>query len=360
MSLNLVATKGETSLFNINLTRDGSPIDLTSDSLTFRAKRNIGDADADSVIVKTIGDGITVTDALNGTAQLNISGADTAPLTVTELLLFWTLVLNEGSEDETVADGTLQIAVDTTPVMYVSVDEVRAEGLDDPPFSDATIQAAILVWQSFLERACRQWFYPLELELTPDGTDSDLMAFGVPIISIAEVRLNGDAATLDPRFYKVYNAIRYPFDRQNPRIQLIDNRHQELDIYTAPLRDGRLVFRKGRQNQYVRGTFGCVEPDGGPPPLIKRALLKLVIEKLAKPLYVSSSTPAIEPPPVLTGVLLEEWTDAHKVRYGVAGAPLKARAPGLAGITDDQEILNIIKLYKAPIGIATVAGPSWR
>lgn len=358
--MSLVIAKGESASFNLALVRNGSPIDLTGDTLVFRAKRNVSDADADALIVKSIGSGITVTDAANGLAQLAIDGADTAGFTASDLLLVWTLVLDAGAGNETVADGTLRVVIDTTPTLYVSVDDVRAEGLEDPPFSDAQIEAAIKTWQAFLERACRQWFYPIELELNVDGTDSDLMAFGVPIISIGEVRLNGDTKALDPFYYKVYNSLTYPADRQNPRIQLIDNRHQEMDIFTAPLRDGRLIFRKGRQNQYIRGTFGYVEADGSPPELIKRALLKLVIEKLTKPLYAAAGAITPAPPPVLTGVLLEEWTDAHKVRYGQSGGPLKARAPGLAGITDDQEILNIIKLYKAPIGVATVAGPSYR
>ena len=40
-------------------------------------------------------------------------------------------------------------------------------------------------------------------------------------------------------------------------------------------------------------------------------------------------------------------------KFGWAGGELSKRRPGLSGITNDQEIHDIIKLYKNPLGIAT-------
>jgi hypothetical protein len=242
---------------------------------------------------------------------------------------------------------------------YISVADVRAAGVNSNPPTDSAIQASICLWQSFIERATRQWFRPIALELYADGTDSDALHFGVPIISIDELRINDETSPLDPSHYRVYNATQYPADRQNPRIKLRDEFEQHRDIYTAPMGYGRTIFRKGRQNQYVKGTFGYVEADGSAPPLIKHALTKLVVEKLAKPV-VPGSNGNVLVPPILQGIILEEETDNHRVRYAQAGGTLKARAPGLAGITSDQEILDIIRLYKAPIGIATPSNPSYR
>lgn len=246
-------------------------------------------------------------------------------------------------------------------MLYIAIADIRALGITVPMASDATIQAAIETWQQFIERATRQWFYPLDLTLLLDGTDSDAIHFGVPAISISELRLNGDSVALNPNYYRVYNNnSAYPADRQNPRVKLIDSFTGNRDIYTAPMKDGRLQFRFGRQNQYIKGTFGYVEADGSTPLLIKRALTLLVVEKLTKPVFVDPANPPAVPPPLFSGVVIEEWTDGHKIKYAQSGGELNPRAPGLAGITDNPEVLGILKLYRAPIGVATPNNPSVR
>ncbi len=258
-----------------------------------------------------------------------------------------------GQEDFEVLVQSAGSSADT----YITIQDLRDQGIPDPP-SDADVLASIELWQALIERACRQWFVPKTLVLKLDGTDSDAIHFGVPIISIDYVKINNETTALDTGLYKVYNAVTYPSDRSNPRIKLISE-YEVRDIYSAPLITGRMKFRKGRQNQEIKGTFGYVEADGGVPKLIKRALLKLCIEKLMRPPYVAdpAQTP-VAPPPIL-GTLLEEWTDGHKRKYARAGAEVKKRSTGLVGITDDQEILDILRLYRAPIGVATPAHPSY-
>jgi len=360
----LYVTRGLQSQINIVVQRaNGTPVDLTGlvgSALSFVARKEsptVGDIQ----FTKTIGAGIVVTDAPAGKITLTILGADTANISSTQSFLFYRLAMTSGVGTEIVDSGTLQVSVESTPVLYVSVADIRALGLTDTAmFPDDLVLATIKTWQAFIERACRQWFYPLELEMTLDGTDSDAIHFGVPVISISQVRLNGDTVPLDSRYYRVYSSLINPADRQNPRLKLIEQRTANYDIYTAPLRDGKLRFRFGRQNQYIKGIFGYVEADGSPPALIKRALAKLVVEKLGKPLFVAAGTSGPTPPPLMAGIVLEEWTDGHKIKYGQSGGELAPRAPGMAGITDDQEILGIIKLYKAPIGVATPNNPSGR
>jgi len=237
---------------------------------------------------------------------------------------------------------------------YCSILDIRNEGLTDPPYSDAQILSYIEIWQSFLDRACRQWFNPRTMIIEFDGTDSDAIHFGVPIITIEYLQINERGVDLEVEYYKVYSDRNMFQDRQNPRIKLVNNRDRR-DIFTAPM-GGRLIFKKGRKNQIVKGTFGYVEADSSTPKLIKRALTKLVIEKLTAPIYVppgevggGSATP-----PIL-GNLLEEWTDGHRMKYTAPGGDTKPVAAGFRGITNDPEILMIIKLFKAPIGIATPA-----
>lgn len=272
----------------------------------------------------------------------------------------WFFKLTPADIEQTISEefSVLASAKASPGIDIISVSDVRAAGVNVDPPSDADIQLAICLWQAFIERATRQWFTPIELELTVDGTDSDALHFGVPIISIEELRINNEETALATDKYKVYNATRYPKDKQNPRIKLVDRFQDRRDIYTAPIRHGSTLFRKGRQNQFIKGVFGCVEADGSPPLLIQRALLKLVIEKLTIPI-IPGTGPAV-PPPILTGVILEEKVDVHSIKYAQKGSTLNPRAPGLAGITEDQEILGIIRLYKAPIGLASPANPSYR
>jgi hypothetical protein len=242
---------------------------------------------------------------------------------------------------------------------YVTVSDVRAAGLNVDPPSDSDIQTAICVWQEFIDRATRQWFRPIPLELYLDGTDSDAIHFGVPIISIDEIRINNEETPLDASRYKVYNAQRYPDHKGNPRIKLVDSLESHRDIYTAPMRTGRSLFRKGRQNQYVKGVFGYVTETGAPPAMIQRALIKLVVEKLARP--IAGTPPPGLVPPLVQGIVKEEWTDGHRIRYEYPGGPLASRQGGpLAGITNDPEIHAILRMYRAPIGVATQANPSYR
>lgn len=355
---NLVITRGVDNSFTMIIARGGVAVDLTTATLTFLAKLNVGDDDSAALITLAIGSGIVVTNPTAGDATLTILAAQTE-VDTSQALLYYSLVLDEGSGPEVVSDGTLAFTNDPSSRFYIQLSDVRALGLDSVTFPDAVVTASIKLWQQFIERATRQWFYPLPLDLVLDGTDSDAIHFGVPCISISSLYINNSDTVLDPTYYAVYNNLTYPADRQNPRVKLIDTMEGWRDIFTAPTRDGRLRFRKGRQNQHITGVFGYVEADGSPPEMIKRALLKLVVEKLTNPIYVA---PGALPPGAMgsaRGPITAEWTDTHKLSYAQAGGTVLAKAPGLNGITDDQEILTIIKLYKAPLGVATPANPSY-
>lgn len=238
-----------------------------------------------------------------------------------------------------------------TPPMYVGVQDFRDAGLEVATASDAAVIDQILIWQEFIERATRQWFVPRAMTLTFDGHDGDTVFFGVPVISVSSVKINGRDDALDTTYYKVYNnRSGFPDDRKNPKLSL--QRGSDRNVFAGPiLLDGPMRFRKGRMNQTIVGVFGYVEADGTTPKLIKRALMKLVLEKLQKPLY--SSGGGADPPAIVSSVIEEEETDGHRIRYGKPGGGTVASKNGLSGMTDDPEVLNIIKLYRAPIGLAT-------
>lgn len=238
--------------------------------------------------------------------------------------------------------------VEQAPVLtdtIIDVADVRAAGLPDPPYTDAMIETAIRTWQEFLERACRQWFTPRELIVEFDGDNSHEAHFGVPIISVEYLRLNEETSDLGTDYYRVYT------EHKNPKISLVQASAYR-DIHQTPyLFNRELRFWKGYKNHVVKGVFGCVDASGNPPALIQRALLKLVIEKLTRPIYGPSL--GDESSMTFAGVVIQEKTDGHSVKY--ATPSFAERRVGLSGITQDPEILDIIRLYKAPLGIASTS-----
>lgn len=239
---------------------------------------------------------------------------------------------------------------------YITVEDVRSAGFEAG--TDGELTAAIALWQSVLEQVCRQWFEPRELTIRFDGNDSAMLPLGVPIISVEYLKLNNDPVALDSNYYRVYNSRSYPDDRRNPRI-VLNSLDDDVDIYTAPISAHSLKFRKGRQNQEIKGVFGFTEEDDSTPLPIKRALTKLVIEKLATPVYVAPGAEVPEPPPpILAGIIQEERTDGHAVVYSDRFRVKERRPHVMMNFTQDPEILGIVKLYRAPIGVATPAHPS--
>jgi hypothetical protein len=186
-----------------------------------------------------------------------------------------------------------------------------------------------------------------------DGNDADTVHFGVPIISVDYLRINDTETDLDPGYYKVYNRIGMLGDRHNPKIRLVRTSYLN-DQIAASFYRGQLRFAKGYQNQEVKGKFGFVEAGDETPKLISRALLKLVAEKLTNPIYSSPGVTPIDPSSVTyAGVVISESTDGHQIQYGTSS--YSARRSGLSGLTQDPEILDILKLYQAPMGIANTS-----
>jgi hypothetical protein len=254
-----------------------------------------------------------------------------------------------GFEDFEVLVESAGSSVDT----YCSVQDIRDLGITVAMMSDEDVLAQIELWQMVLERVCRQWFNARSMVLSLDGTDSDTLFLGVPIISVEYLRMNGNDVDVDTDYFRVYNGrAGWPDHRRNPKISLV--RSEDGNLYTRPVIHGQMKFRRGYQNQEIKGIFGFTEADGSVPKPIKRALCKLVYEKITKPLNPSLVPTLPPPPPPPTGPISEEETDDHRRKYAVASA--KQAAPGiLAGVTQDPEIQQILRLYRAPMGAATPA-----
>lgn len=235
--------------------------------------------------------------------------------------------------------------------LYVTVPMFRAA-----PFnitldmaSDVYLRDLIRLCQDFIERATRQWYIPKAAVFAFDGSGSDAVQFAIPIITIDWLQLNNSGTNLDANLFHVYNGRGMPDDRKNPRIKL--ERNTGRNVFTAPILIGPLRFYKGRQNQLISGTWGYTEEDGSIPSMIIRAMQKLVIEKLAKPIVLNAPLPTV--PVQVSGAVVREATDFHELEY--TQKRFKDMRVGLSGFTQDLEVLDILKLFKAPLGLAVPA-----
>jgi len=225
---------------------------------------------------------------------------------------------------------------------YITVAEVRAEGLPDPP-SDAKVQAAIDLWSQVIDRLCRQWFESRPLTILMDGNGADTLWLPVPIITVSALYINGDfdpvSQPLDPAYYEVFNSRTTPDDRKNPKVQL---KHEKRDLFEKVLWDEYPIFTKGQRNQKLVGNFGYTEPDGSTPLLIKRAVLKLISKSLAA---MYAGWPALPAP---SAPVSKEVTDGHSIEYAIS----TTASSGLMGLTGDPEIVQIVRMYTGPMSVA--------
>ena len=91
VELNMI--KGDTVIWNLTLLRvtdaEANPeitvaFDLTAATIKFTAKYEQSDADADAVFQKTVGSGITITDATGGLVTVKLQPSDTSSIELCE------------------------------------------------------------------------------------------------------------------------------------------------------------------------------------------------------------------------------------------------------------------------------------
>ena len=107
---------GETATFSIvvktkNPGGQASAVDLSGKELWFYVKRNEQDLDEDAYIIKSIGNGITVTDGVNGGAELDFHRDDTVGLLDQNMTINfrWSLRLKYATVNRHIQEGTLVV-----------------------------------------------------------------------------------------------------------------------------------------------------------------------------------------------------------------------------------------------------------
>lgn len=224
---------------------------------------------------------------------------------------------------------------------YINTSDVYNEGIDPNDFPPGRVQSLIILWQQFIEKATGQFFESRSLDFKVDGPGTRILFLQVPIISISALYTNDDFDTaIDTDTYEAYNRTPYDStedDRLNPRIVLVSS--SGTSIFQP---SGSGIFVKGRMNQRLVGDFGYLE-NGDTPELIKRALLKLVVNTLAE-LGDPSSSP-VDP---LAQFIKEEKTDGHMIKYASLFETVTPKRLDYLDIVGDAEVNGILKLFRAP------------
>lgn len=249
-----------------------------------------------------------------------------------------TSYFNETSLLESSLSEAIQGDQDTR---YVTIDDIRAEGIYVSQASDDQVLFLIDTWQRVIENITRQFFVAKEMTWDLDGNGSTLLQLPVPIVSVSALYINNNFTTeVDSTSYRVYNGRgdSGPDDRKNPRIRLVTG-EESIFSGTGSVRRHGQVFEIGEQNIRVEGTFGYLEADGSTPAPIQYALRKLVSVSAARGPLGSAGAQA-------AGPVVEEETDRHRLEYSDAQNATKMWS--VSG-TGDAEIDAILAMYKGPM-----------
>lgn len=112
---NLKMYRGDTAEFRVTaLDIDGEPLNLTGASAWFTAKNNTADLDNAAVFQKTIGDGITVVNAVGGIMLVRLAEVDTSSITGKVFLQYDLQVKDATDGVWTVSRGVILVESDVT------------------------------------------------------------------------------------------------------------------------------------------------------------------------------------------------------------------------------------------------------
>lgn len=111
----LTIYRGDTTLINLAVSYGGLAYDISDCEIYFTAKYAVVDADSAAVFQKTTSDGIVITSAINGRAQVTISPVDTEALPNSKIsLLYDSQLITPDGAVYTIAYGNLIVIPDIT------------------------------------------------------------------------------------------------------------------------------------------------------------------------------------------------------------------------------------------------------
>lgn len=226
---------------------------------------------------------------------------------------------------------------------YITLADVRAEGVTVAQASDAKVNTLIDTYQAMIETITRQWFEARTISWDFDGNGTTLTQWPVPIISVTNLYVNEDFTTaVDADDFKAYTGRggTEPDDRPNPKVRLVTG---EQSIFTGTGQISRFgpVFEVGEMNCRLEGSFGYTEQDGSTPEPIRYAHLKMVVQAAVKGPLAGAGLSA-------AGPVVEEESDRHRREF--ADPFVGSKLWPISG-SGDVEVDLILSRYRAPMTI---------
>lgn len=111
--MNLEMYRGDAAIWNlICYQNDGTRLDISSGSLFFAAKASTNMTDVQALFIKTIGDGITVTDGPNGLCTVELDKTDTEGISAPSSYQWGLQYVTTGNKPYTLMRGRLTVKAD--------------------------------------------------------------------------------------------------------------------------------------------------------------------------------------------------------------------------------------------------------
>jgi len=239
---------------------------------------------------------------------------------------------------------------------YALVADLRDEGFTSTVLPDARAIALLKRASRMVERLTGRVFAPVRKTISVNGKGGTILQLGEEVVGVGRVAVDSSfLAPADLRFgpelMRVYSRhltqrLRFPDDRQNPKIELYVAEDQQRPRGFASYTLENFLWPRGQQNVHVDGAFGYTEPDGSPmgrtPSELALAVMLLVQKGLAT---------------VASGDLLTDGTDwratmqrTRDQSVSFAGPRTNARPgdPILGAFTGDPTVDSILVSFVRP------------
>ena len=205
---------------------------------------------------------------------------------------------------------------------YITVDDLRAEGVTDPPYCNKHLESRITLACSQVELCCGQFFEPrANHELVIDGRGHDTLFLPYPPTTESSItkiehasRSQGGTTWIEVDVTDWETVMsQFPDGRWNPKVvKLVGD------------------WLKGTRNYRLTGTFGFVESDGETtPPGIKELTTRIAIWNMPTIGDVSAQQ---------AYRIVEEELDKYRVKLSDATKG--------GGMFNDSNIDRLITMFK--------------
>ena len=243
---------------------------------------------------------------------------------------------------------------------YLSIQEVRDEGFNDPPYSDARVVRAIRLATRIIDSVTGQWFEPRQRTFRLDVKNTTLeYLLEVPIIALTGAEFwDEDIELADLWIYNRHLTMGIEEDLRDPKIVF---KRDYRTVRQRRLYGGSRHFTESNQRLKLTGYFGFTELDmydtpgetsegsqvplsyGDTPDEIKQAALLLVQKYL--PTIASGDGADASMLARVTGVKTQDQ------QLNLAGP---SGSDGSYGATGILEVDRILEAYRGPMSVGVV------